>query len=75
MSGNFVHCKRERQRIVYIYSIHVCYICKQYAAAGACSARNLSRHFWAAYAVFEVTTFQSTKITVLFNVYFIISLI
>ena len=22
MSGNFVHCKRERQRIVYIYSIH-----------------------------------------------------
>ena len=36
---NFVHCKRRRQRIVY----------KQYAAAGACSARNLSRHFWAAY--------------------------
>ena len=23
MSGNFVHCKRERQRIVYIYSIHM----------------------------------------------------
>ena len=22
MSGNFVHCKRERQRIVYIYSMH-----------------------------------------------------
>ena len=22
MSGNFVHCKRERQRIVYIYNIH-----------------------------------------------------
>ena len=22
MLGNFVHCKRERQRIVYIYSIH-----------------------------------------------------
>ena len=21
MSGNFVHCKRERQRIVYIYNI------------------------------------------------------
>ena len=32
MSGNFV---RERQRIVYIYNIHVYYICKQYAAAGA----------------------------------------
>ena len=80
---NFVHCKRRRQRIVYIYSIHkvgnlispdeytysifcilqksyarqiklscqpyVYYIYKQYAAAGACSARNLSRHFWAAY--------------------------
>ena len=28
---------------------YVYYICKQYAAAGACSARNLSRHFWAAY--------------------------
>ena len=28
---------------------NVYYICKQYAAAGACSARNLSRHFWAAY--------------------------
>ena len=26
-------------------------IYKQYAAAGACSARNLSRHFWAAYGV------------------------
>ena len=67
-----MHCKRRRQRIVYIYSIHkvgnlispdehmtfvkhkihrsyVYYIYKQYAAAGACSARNLSRHFWAAY--------------------------
>ena len=22
MSGNFVYCKRERQRIVYIYNIH-----------------------------------------------------
>ena len=52
---------RRRQRIVYIYSIHtilyilyifhVYYIYKQYAAAGACSARNLSRHFWATYAV------------------------
>ena len=40
MSGNFVHCKRERQRIVYIHNIHVYYICKQYAAARACSARN-----------------------------------
>ena len=29
---------------------YVYYICKQYAAAGACSARNLPRHFWAAYA-------------------------
>ena len=29
---------------------YVYYICKQYAAAGACSARNLSRHFWAVYA-------------------------
>ena len=48
---NFVHCKRRRQRIVYIYSIHVYYIYKQYAAAGACSARNLSRHFWAAYGL------------------------
>ena len=28
---------------------YVYYIYKQYAAAGACSARNLSRHFWAAY--------------------------
>ena len=52
MSGNFV---RVRQRIVYIYNIcyihivYIYYICKQYAAAGACSARNLSRHFWAAY--------------------------
>ena len=32
MSGNFV---RERQRIVYIYNIHVYYICKQYVAARA----------------------------------------
>ena len=32
MSGNFV---RERQRIVYIYNIHVDYICKQYVAARA----------------------------------------
>ena len=40
MSGNFVHCKRERQRIAYIYNIHVYYICKQYAAARAYSARN-----------------------------------
>ena len=31
MSGHFVHCKRERQRIVY---------CKQYAAARACSTQN-----------------------------------
>ena len=31
--------------------LKVYYICKQYAAAGACSARNLSRHFWAAYAL------------------------
>ena len=31
---------RERQRIVYIYNIHVYYICKQCAAARACSARN-----------------------------------
>ena len=54
MSGNFV---RERQRIVYIYNIHVYYICKQYAAAGACSARNLSRHFWAAYALIKTTVF------------------
>ena len=23
MSGNFAHCKRERQRIVYIYSIYI----------------------------------------------------
>ena len=42
---NFVHCKRRRQRIVYIYVYYVYYIYKQYAAAGACSARNLSRHF------------------------------
>ena len=32
----------------YVYYI---YICKQYAAAGACSARNLSRHFWASYGL------------------------
>ena len=32
MSGNFV---RERQRIVYIYNIHVYYTCKQYVAARA----------------------------------------
>ena len=30
------------------YQPYVYYICKQYAAARACSARNLSRHFWAA---------------------------
>ena len=48
MSGNFVHCKRERQRIVYIYNIlyiiytilFTYYISKQYAAARACSAQN-----------------------------------
>ena len=32
MSGNFVHCKRQRQRIVYIYNIHICilHICILY---------------------------------------------
>ena len=30
---------------------YVYYICKQYAAARACSARNLSRHFWALLAL------------------------
>ena len=50
MSGNFVHRKRERQHIVYLYNLHnvikifnifnVNYICKQYAAARACGARN-----------------------------------
>ena len=33
---------------------YVYYIYKQYAAAGACSARNLSRHFWAAYDIIHV---------------------
>ena len=31
MSGNFVHCKRERQRIVYIYNI-ILYILHFWAA-------------------------------------------
>ena len=26
MSGNFVHCKRERQRIVYIYNMYIIYV-------------------------------------------------
>ena len=30
---------------------YVYYICKHNAAARACSARNLSRHFWAAYGL------------------------
>ena len=44
MSGNFV---RERQRIVYIYNIHVYYICKQTLPL----AHEISRHFWAAYGL------------------------
>ena len=32
MSGNFVHCKRERQRIVYIYYIHVYIIIRVHSA-------------------------------------------
>ena len=46
---NFVQCKRRRQRIVYICSIHVYYICKEYAAARACSAQNFPTflgHLW-----------------------------
>ena len=36
----------------------VLYIYKQYAAAGACSARNLSRHFWAACGSYRVLYLQ-----------------
>ena len=40
----------KKPKILIFIGVHdVCYICKQYAAAGACCARNLSRHFWAAY--------------------------
>ena len=43
MSGNFV---RERQRIVYIYNIHVYYICKQYVAARARNFQTFLGRLW-----------------------------
>ena len=56
MSGNFVHCKRERQRIVYIYNIHVYYILHimyiiyvNNTLPLALAVHEISRHFWAAY--------------------------
>ena len=57
MSGNFVHCKRERQRIVtdevrlpnlwyclHIYSTYIIYVNNTLPLA-----HEISRHFWAAY--------------------------
>ena len=41
-----------------IYIVCILYIYKQYAAAGACSARNLSRHFWAACGSYRVLYLQ-----------------
>ena len=46
MSGNFV---RERQRIVYIYNIHVIYMYIIYVNNTLPLAHEISRHFWAAY--------------------------
>ena len=43
MSGNFV---RERQRIVYIYNIHIIYVNNTLPLA-----HEISRHFWAAYGL------------------------
>ena len=45
MSGNFV---RERQRIVYIYNIHVYvyYTCKQYVAAHARNFQTFLGRLW-----------------------------
>ena len=43
MSGNFV---RERQRIVYVYNIHVYYICKQYVAARARNFQTFLGRLW-----------------------------
>ena len=78
MSGNFV-C--ERQRIVYIYNIHVYYICKQYVAARAQNfqyiihvnntlplAHKISRHFWAAYGIIcsGLTLFRKKPIKFVF---------
>ena len=52
MSGNFV---RERQRIVYIYNIHIVYyICKQYVAARARNFQTFLGRLCLA-AMFEVT--------------------
>ena len=72
MSGNFVHCKRERQRIVYIYNMHkvvykvgyIIYVNNTLPLALA--VHEISRHFWAAYSLFTshntlVTTRQSSN--------------
>ena len=56
MSGNFLHCKRERQRIVYIYNItnliynlmYIIYVNNTLPLALA--VHEISRHFWAVYA-------------------------
>ena len=45
MSGNFVHCKCERQRIVYIF-IYV-----NNTLPLALVVHEISRHFWAAYVL------------------------
>ena len=47
MSGNFV---RERQRIVYIYNIHMYII---YVNNTLPLAHEISRHFWAAYVYMQ----------------------
>ena len=58
MSGNFV---RERQRIVYVYNIHVYYICKQYVAA---RARNFQT-FWAAYGFTQAKNGHTHRLAIL----------
>ena len=49
MSGNFVHCKRERQCIVYIYIIYV-----NNTLLLALAVHEISRHFWAAYDIIQL---------------------
>ena len=53
MSGNFVHCKRERQRIV-----HIVYVNNTLPLALA--VHEISRHFWAAYGYFSNLTCNKT---------------
>ena len=52
MSGNFV---RERQRIVYIYNIHVNNTLPL--------AHEISRHFWAAYAKFKELQILTSEVS------------